>query len=210
MAEHGGRLRFRQPTGRTAKPDRGLRKRLRQQEAENARLRQRWMFETLETLMRLARGVPSWSPWTSPMSKRPMGLRVLIRCSKTDQEGQRQAIAIARGSVACPVKALAAWFGAASRARGARGCEFRRPFAAQRLPDQRRPPRCLGVQDARRIAAQVNGRAARLRARRRAVPRPCRSRTALIRPLIGAEKNAYQPPKAGPHQESATDVDAAL
>jgi site-specific recombinase XerD len=46
------------------------------------------------------------------------GLRVLIRRSKTDQEGQGQTIAVARGSVACPVKALVAWLEAAGIAEG--------------------------------------------------------------------------------------------
>ena len=42
------------------------------------------------------------------------GLRVTIQHSKTDQEGQGVTIAIARGDVACPVKALRGWLGAAS------------------------------------------------------------------------------------------------
>jgi integrase len=37
------------------------------------------------------------------------GFRVTIRRSKTDQEGEGATIAIARGSVACPVKAVKAW-----------------------------------------------------------------------------------------------------
>jgi site-specific recombinase XerD len=41
------------------------------------------------------------------------GLRVTIRHSKTDQEGHGVTIAIARGDVACPVKALREWLGAA-------------------------------------------------------------------------------------------------
>ena len=41
------------------------------------------------------------------------GLRVTIRYSKTDQEGQGVTIAIARGDVACPVKALREWLEAA-------------------------------------------------------------------------------------------------
>jgi integrase len=41
------------------------------------------------------------------------GLRVTIRYSKTDQEGQGVTIAIARGDVACPVKALREWMRAA-------------------------------------------------------------------------------------------------
>jgi integrase len=41
------------------------------------------------------------------------GLRAIIRKSKTDQEGQGATIAIARGSVACPVDAVRAWIKAA-------------------------------------------------------------------------------------------------
>lgn len=41
------------------------------------------------------------------------GLRVVIRKSKTDQEGQGATIAIARGSIACPVGAVRAWIKAA-------------------------------------------------------------------------------------------------
>ena len=41
------------------------------------------------------------------------GLLVTIRRSKTDQEGEGVTIAIARGDVACPVKALRAWLDAA-------------------------------------------------------------------------------------------------
>jgi integrase len=40
------------------------------------------------------------------------GLLVTIRHSKTDQEGEGATIAIARGDVACPVKALRAWLDA--------------------------------------------------------------------------------------------------
>jgi site-specific recombinase XerD len=41
------------------------------------------------------------------------GLRVTIRHSKTDQEGQGVTIAIARGTVACPLKAVRQWLNAA-------------------------------------------------------------------------------------------------
>jgi integrase len=41
------------------------------------------------------------------------GLRVVIRKSKTDQEGQGATIAITRGSIACPVEAVRAWIKAA-------------------------------------------------------------------------------------------------
>jgi site-specific recombinase XerD len=42
-----------------------------------------------------------------------LGFRVTIRRSKTDQEGAGQTIAIVRGSVACPIKALKGWLAAA-------------------------------------------------------------------------------------------------
>jgi len=42
------------------------------------------------------------------------GLLVRIRHSKTDQEGEGATIAIARGDVACPVKALRAWLDASA------------------------------------------------------------------------------------------------
>jgi hypothetical protein len=41
------------------------------------------------------------------------GLLVTIRQSKTDQEGQGVTIAIARGDIACPVKAMREWLDAA-------------------------------------------------------------------------------------------------
>jgi integrase len=47
------------------------------------------------------------------------GLRVTIRRSKTDQEGIGTTIAIVRGGVNCPVKALRAWLDAARITEGA-------------------------------------------------------------------------------------------
>jgi site-specific recombinase XerD len=41
------------------------------------------------------------------------GLKITIRQSKTDQEGAGATIAVVRGSVACPAKALKAWLAAA-------------------------------------------------------------------------------------------------
>jgi hypothetical protein len=48
----------------------------------------------------------SWSPSTWPTSETETGLLVTIRRSKTDQEGEGVTIAIARGDVACPARAL--------------------------------------------------------------------------------------------------------
>jgi site-specific recombinase XerD len=47
------------------------------------------------------------------------GLRVTIRQSKTDQDGEGATIAIARGTVACPVRALREWLDATGIASGA-------------------------------------------------------------------------------------------
>jgi integrase len=46
------------------------------------------------------------------------GLRILLRKSKTDQEGQGVTIAIVRGGAACPCKALKAWLDAAGITEG--------------------------------------------------------------------------------------------
>jgi len=46
------------------------------------------------------------------------GLRVTIRRSKTDQEGQGATIAIIKGSVACPVAAVKVWLEAAKISTG--------------------------------------------------------------------------------------------
>ena len=48
-----------------------------------------------------------------------MGLRVIIRRSKTDQEGAGSVIAVMRGTVACPVRALREWLRAAEIESGA-------------------------------------------------------------------------------------------
>jgi site-specific recombinase XerD len=48
-----------------------------------------------------------------------LGFKVVIRHSKTDQEGAGQTIAIVRGSVACPVTALKAWLEAGGITTGA-------------------------------------------------------------------------------------------
>jgi site-specific recombinase XerD len=47
------------------------------------------------------------------------GLKVVIRRSKTDQEGEGQRIGIAHGTSLCPVKALEAWISAAGITEGA-------------------------------------------------------------------------------------------
>jgi integrase len=54
----------------------------------------------------------------SDLAETDDGLRVRIRRSKTDQEGHGETIAIVRGEVACPVKALRAWLDAAGITEG--------------------------------------------------------------------------------------------
>ena len=46
------------------------------------------------------------------------GLMVRIRRSKTDQEGRGATVAVPRGAIACPVKALQAWLDAAGITEG--------------------------------------------------------------------------------------------
>jgi hypothetical protein len=61
---------------------------------------------------------PSWSPSTLPTSKTDDGYKIIIRRSKTDQEGHGQTIAIVRGHHACPVKAVKAWLAASGICEG--------------------------------------------------------------------------------------------
>jgi site-specific recombinase XerD len=62
------------------------------------------------------------------------GLRVFIQKSKTDQEGLGTTIAIARGSVACPVDAVRDWIKAAAISDG----PLFRPVARKRKVSPRR------------------------------------------------------------------------
>jgi site-specific recombinase XerD len=61
------------------------------------------------------------------------GFRITIRKSKTDQEGQGQTIGIARGSAACPVRAVKAWLTAAGITEGAIFRPVPGEVAAERL-----------------------------------------------------------------------------
>jgi integrase len=66
------------------------------------------------------------------------GFKIIIRRSKTDQEGHGETIAIARGVTTCPIKAVKAWLQAAGISEG----PLFRPVAkggrlgAERLTDQ--------------------------------------------------------------------------
>jgi site-specific recombinase XerD len=66
------------------------------------------------------------------------GLLVTIRCSKTDQEGEGVTIAIARGDVACPARALREWLDAAGIETGPifRAINKASTVAAERLTDR--------------------------------------------------------------------------
>ena len=54
------------------------------------------------------------------------GLKIRIKFSKTDQEGEGATIAIVRGSIACPVEALKAWRDAAGITTGPVFCSIRK------------------------------------------------------------------------------------
>jgi hypothetical protein len=63
-------------------------------------------------------GQSSWRS-TSPTLRKPRnGFKIIIRRSKTDQEGRGDTIAIARGVTACPVKAVKARLQAAGISEG--------------------------------------------------------------------------------------------
>jgi site-specific recombinase XerD len=49
----------------------------------------------------------------------PEGMLIMLRRSKTDQEGIGRRVAIPRGEIACPVEAVKAWLGAAGIVEGA-------------------------------------------------------------------------------------------
>jgi site-specific recombinase XerD len=83
----------------------------------------------------------------------PEGMLIMLRRSKTDQEGVGRRVAIPRGEIACPVAALKSWLEAAAIVEGA---VFRRIFnkRAQRVTDRRLA--------ARNVAAIVKAGAAKL------------------------------------------------
>jgi hypothetical protein len=66
------------------------------------------------------------------------GLRVTIRQSKTDQDGEGATIAIARGTIACPVQTLREWLDAAGIESGAlfRSVNKASRVASRRLTDR--------------------------------------------------------------------------
>jgi site-specific recombinase XerC len=74
------------------------------------------------------------------LEEAPEGMLVTLRRSKTDQEGLGRRVAIPRGEIACPVKALRGWLDAAGITEGA---IFRRIFnkRAQRITDRGLAPR---------------------------------------------------------------------
>jgi site-specific recombinase XerD len=74
----------------------------------------------------------------SDITEAKTGLLVTIRRSKTDQEGEGVTIAIARGDIACPAKALREWLDAAGIATGPifRPINKAGTVAAERLTDR--------------------------------------------------------------------------
>jgi hypothetical protein len=140
------------------------------------------------------------------------GMKITIRHSKTDQDGQGVTIGIVRGSIACPVAALEAWRDAAGittgplfcsirkggqvgarthrsercryrqdtcRARRPRSLAIRRPFTARWLPYFRGQAGSLHFQNDGREPPPLGRYPARLRARCRAVQRPCGGRAVV-------------------------------
>jgi site-specific recombinase XerD len=87
------------------------------------------------------------------LEETPEGMLVMLRRSKTDQEGVGRKVAIPRGEVACPVAAVKAWLEAAGITEGA---VFRRIFNRrnQRVTDRRLA--------GRNVAAVTKAGAARL------------------------------------------------
>jgi site-specific recombinase XerD len=72
----------------------------------------------------------------------PDGLRVAIRRSKTDQEGEGQAIAIVRGSCACPVETVRQWL---ERAKITAGPVFRPIAKGGRVTEFALTPHSVGI-----------------------------------------------------------------
>ena len=87
-----------------------------------------------------------------------LGFKVIIRHSKTDQEGAGQTIAIMRGSVACPVTALKAWLAAAGITAGPIFRSVKKGGAVARTP-----PRavCRRYRENLRRARRARSRAVR-------------------------------------------------
>jgi integrase len=85
------------------------------------------------------------------LTETPDGLRVLIRRSKTDQEGQGQEIAVPRGLKLCPVASLQEWLAAAEISAGP---VFRAVLRGGRVSDTALTPDCLG-RVVQKLAARV-------------------------------------------------------
>ena len=136
------------------------------------------------------------------------GLLVTIRRSKTDQEGEGVTIAIARGDLACPAKALLEWLDAAGIETGPifRAINKAGTIAAERLTDRsvanivkayagragfdattfsghslRSGQGRVDLQDDGRFASQIGGHFAGLRPRCRIVQGSCWGRITLIK-----------------------------
>jgi hypothetical protein len=136
------------------------------------------------------------------------GLHFMIRRSKTDEEGQAATIGIARGDVACPVKALRAWLAAAGIEAGPRFRPIKKAgtvrasrltcrrwrrwvrsggilgaFPAGRFPYVRGGQGRVYFQDDGRFPAQIGGHPAGLCSGCRVIQGSCGYRFALKRAL---------------------------
>jgi site-specific recombinase XerD len=77
----------------------------------------------------------------SDLEEVPAGLRVHIRKSKTDQEGEGQIVPILKGSQACPVEAVKTWL---KRAKVIKGPVFRRLGKGGRIFETALTPQSIG------------------------------------------------------------------
>jgi site-specific recombinase XerD len=77
----------------------------------------------------------------SDLEEVPAGLRVHIRKSKTDQEGEGQIVPILKGSQACPVEAVNTWLG---KAKITKGPVFRRFGKGGRIFETALTPQSIG------------------------------------------------------------------
>ena len=76
------------------------------------------------------------------LEETPDGLRVTVRKSKTDQEGEGHTIPVIRGARACPVRAIRAWLEAAGITEGP---VFRRLYKSGRVSEKALTPHSVST-----------------------------------------------------------------
>jgi integrase len=76
------------------------------------------------------------------LEETPDGLRVMVRKSKTDQEGGGHTIPVIRGARACPVRAIRAWLEAAGITEGP---VFRRLYKSERVSEKALTPHSVST-----------------------------------------------------------------